>query len=195
MTFTAWQAVFLIAASKPLDASPFRSANSSARGRKCNLYRSLSPGPSDTIRGMRRPILGSLVLVALVATAPSVGIADGQQAPGASRQGAAETPWPPAGVFRVVQGITAPRIIKNARPNYPPEAMRAKVQGRVKLEMVVQADGTVGEVRIVSSLDRNKFGIDGAAVKAVKEMRFAPAMKDGVAVPVLLSTEMAFEAK
>lgn len=144
---------------------------------------------------MRRPILGSLVLVALVATAPSVGIADGQQAPGASTQRAPETPWPPAGVFRVVQGITAPRIIKSARPNYPPEAMRAKVQGRVKLEMVVQADGTVGEVRIVSSLDRNKFGVDDAAVKAVKEMRFAPAMKDGVAVPVLLSTEMAFEAK
>ena len=144
---------------------------------------------------MRRPILGSLVLVALVATAPSVSIADGQQAPGASTQRAPETPWPPAGVFRVVQGITAPRIIKSARPNYPSEAMRAKVQGRVKLEMVVQADGTVGEVRIVSSLDRNKFGVDDAAVKAVKEMRFAPAMKDGVAVPVLLSTEMAFEAK
>jgi len=144
---------------------------------------------------MRRPILGSLVLVALVATAPSVSIADGQQAPGASTQRAPETPWPPAGVFRVVQGITAPRIIKSARPNYPSEAMRAKVQGRVKLEMVVQADGTVGEVRVVSSLDRNKFGVDEAAVKAVKEMRFAPAMKDGVAVPVLLSTEMAFEAK
>ena len=143
---------------------------------------------------MRRPILGSLVLVALVATAPSVGLADGEQSPGASAQGAAETPWPPPGVFRVVQGITAPRIVKSARPNYPPEAMRAKVQGRVKMEMVVQADGTVGEVRIVSSLDR-KFGVDEAAVKAVKEMRFAPAMKDGVAVPVLLSTEMAFEAK
>jgi periplasmic protein TonB len=143
---------------------------------------------------MRQPILGSLVLVALVATAPSAGLADGPQAPGASTQGGAETPWPPAGVFRVVQGITAPRIIKSTRPNYPPEAMRAKVQGRVKMEMVVQADGTVGEVRVVGSLDR-KFGVDDAAVKAVKEMRFTPAMKDGVAVPVLLSTEMTFEAK
>jgi len=142
----------------------------------------------------KRLALGSLAIVAFVATVPSVGIADGQQAPGASTQRAPETPWPPAGVFRVVQGITAPRIIKSARPNYPPEATRAKVQGRVKLEMVVHADGTVGEVRVVSSLDR-KFGVDDAAVKAVKEMRFAPAMKDGVAVPVLLSTEMAFEAK
>ena len=135
-----------------------------------------------------------LAFVALVAHAPLTAFPVRPQAPGASTHGAAETPWPPAGVFRIVQGITAPRIIKSARPNYPPEAMRAKVQGRVKMEMVVQADGTVGEVRIVSSLDR-KFGVDEAAVKAVKEMRFAPAMKDGVAVPVLLSTEMAFEAK
>src|SRR4030095_4575967 len=143
---------------------------------------------------MRRPILGSLAIVALVATAPSVALADGQQAPNASTQSTPDTPWPPAGVFRLAPGITAPRIIKSARPNYPPEAMRAKVHGRVKMEMVVQADGTVGEVRVVGSLDR-KFGVDDAAVKAVKEMRFAPAMKDGVAVPVLLSTEMTFDAK
>ena len=150
---------------------------------------------SDTIPGVRGPILGSLVVVALVAGVPPAALADGQQAPAASAmQPAADAPWPPAGVFRVVQGITAPKMIKSARPNYPPEAMRAKVQGRVKMEMVVQPDGTGGEVRVVSSLDR-KFGVDDAAVKAVKEMRFTPAMKDGVAVPVLLSTEMAFTPK
>ena len=131
---------------------------------------------------MRR-VLGSFMVVALVANTTPVALAGGQEAP-----------WPPVGVFRVVPGMTAPKMIKSARPNYPPEAMRAKVQGRVKLEIVVQADGTVGDVRVVSSLDR-KFGIDDAAVKAVKEMRFTPAMKDGVAVPVLLSTEMAFAPK
>jgi len=140
-------------------------------------------------------MLVSLAFVALVANAPSVVLANGQQAPPASApQITPETPWPPVGVFRVVQGITAPKIIKSARPNYPPEAMRAKIQGRVQMEMVVQADGTVGEVRVVRSLDR-KFGLDDAAVKAVKEMRFTPAMKDGTAVPVLLSTEMDFVAK
>jgi len=144
---------------------------------------------------MRLDVLGPLVVVALVTTAPLAALPDRPQAPGASTtQPAADAPWPPVGVFRIVQGITAPRMIKSARPNYPPEAMRAKVQGRVKMEMVVQADGTVGEVRVVASLDR-KFGVDDAAVKAVKEMRFTPAMKDGVAVPVLLSTEMAFTPK
>jgi periplasmic protein TonB len=143
----------------------------------------------------KRLVFGSLAVVALVANAPPVALADSQEPPAASAtQPTPDTPWPPVGVFLVVQGITPPRMIKSARPNYPAEAMRAKVEGRVKMEIVVQADGTVGEVRVVRSLDR-KFGVDDAAVKAVKEMRFAPAMKDGVAVPVLLSTEMAFAAK
>ena len=132
---------------------------------------------------MLRIIAGSVALAALVANAPHVALARGQ-----------ESPWPPAGVLRFGPGMTAPKLTKSARPNYPPEAMRAKIAGKVSLEMVVQADGTVGEVRVVRSLDR-KFGLDDAAVKAVKEMRFSPAMKDGMAVPVLLSTEIAFAAK
>ena len=124
-----------------------------------------------------------MALAALVANAPHVALARGQEAP-----------WPPAGVLRFGPGITAPKLTKSARPNYPPEAMRAKVQGRVKMEIVVRPDGTVGEVRVVQSLDR-KFGVDDAAVKATKEMRFTPAMKDGVPVPVLLSTEMDFTTK
>jgi len=141
-------------------------------------------------------ILGSLVIVALVSSVPSVAVADDQQVPATSAiQPALEIPWPPAGVLRPGPGIIPPKLTKSARPNYPPEAMRAKVEGRVKMEMVVQADGTVCQVRVVSSLDHNRFGLDDAAVKAVKEMRFTPAMKDGVAVPVLLSTEMAFTPK
>ena len=131
----------------------------------------------------------------VVADAHTLLITDAHaQAPVSTSQTSTDTPWPPAGVYRVARGIVAPRVIKAARPTYPPEAMRAKVQGRVLLEAVVQADGTVGEVRVMRSLDRT-FGVDAAAVKAVKEMRFAPATKDGVAVPVLTSMELSFAAK
>src|SRR5262245_24375470 len=99
-----------------------------------------------------RYLLVSLAFVVLAVNAPRA-LPDRPQASGASTQ-AADAPWPPVGVFRVIQGITAPRMIKSARPNYPPEATRAKVQGRVMMEMVVQPDGTVGEVRVVRSLDR-----------------------------------------
>ena len=38
--------------------------------------------------------------------------------------------------------------------SYKPHALRAKVQGGVALEAVVRAVGTVGDVRVVRSLDR-----------------------------------------
>jgi protein TonB len=82
-------------------------------------------------------------------------------------------------------------LIKSARPDYPADAMRAKIQGRVAMEAVIQPDGTVGEVRVKRSLDR-KFGLDDAAVRSVKDYRFTPGTKDGVAVPVLVSMEVSF---
>ena len=72
--------------------------------------------------------------------------------------------------------------------------MRAKVQGRVKLEVVIKTDGTVGEARVVRSLDR-VFGLDDSAIKSLKDYRFVPGMKDGLPVPVLVSMEVEFTTK
>src|SRR2546425_719972 len=105
-------------------------------------------------------MLWTIVLVIFVAHAPVTAVADAAQQPAASpAQPTAETPWPPAGVYRSGDGVTAPRLIKSGRPDYPGDAMRAKVQGRVKLQGVVLPDGTVGEVRVTRSLDR-KYGLD-----------------------------------
>jgi len=56
------------------------------------------------------------------------------------------------------------------RPNYTAEAMRAKVQGVVRLEGVVLSDGTVGDVHVTRSLD-SVFGLDQEAMKAAKRYR------------------------
>ena len=137
-------------------------------------------------------MLGPIVLAILVAQAPVTARANAAQQPAASAtQPTPETPWPPAGVFRSGGGVTAPRLIKSARPDYTAEAMRAKIQGRVVLEAVVQPDGTVGEVRVKRSLDR-KFGLDDSAVKSLKESRYAAGTKDAVAVPVLVTAEVSF---
>ena len=91
-------------------------------------------------------------------------------------------------------GVTAPRVVQDAKPHYVADAMRADIQGSIKLEAVVQTDGTVGEVRVVRSLDK-KFGLDEEAVNAMKRWRFEPGKKDGVAVPVLVSVEMTFSKR
>lgn len=133
-----------------------------------------------------------IVLGILVAHAAATAQASAaQQPPAPPVQTTPEKPWPPAGVFRPGDGVMLPRLIKETRPGYTADAVKAGVQGGIKMEAVVEADGTVGEVRVVHSLDR-KFGLDEEAVKTVKQWRFAPGTKDDVAVPVLVEVEMTF---
>jgi TonB family protein len=69
--------------------------------------------------------------------------------------------------------------------------MRAKVQGSVLVEAVVLPDGTVGDVRVVRSLD-NVFGLDQEALKAAKQWKFVPGTRFGQPVAVLVTIELTF---
>lgn len=100
------------------------------------------------------------------------------------------SPSPPA-AYPIGQGVTAPVLLHETKPNYPPEAMRARIQGVVALECVVMPDGSVGAVRVTRSLDQ-MFGLDDEAVKSLKQWRFRPGMKDGAPVPVLVMIEMTY---
>jgi TonB family protein len=88
-------------------------------------------------------------------------------------------------------GVTPPRVTKSPKANYRPAAMRARVQGGVKMEAIVETDGTVGDIRVVHSLDK-EFGMDDEAIETLKQWRFEPGKKDGEAVPVLVAVEMTF---
>lgn len=97
------------------------------------------------------------------------------------------------GAARPGNGIMPPTLIRpEAKPNYTAEAMRAKIQGRVTLEAVVMADGNVGDVRIIRSLDPT-FGLDQEAIRTAKLWRFQPGTdRLGQPVPVLVVIEMDF---
>lgn len=95
------------------------------------------------------------------------------------------------GAYRIGNGVTSPIPIREVKPQYTAEAMRAKVQGTVWLNCVVLPDGTVGNVEIVRSLD-SSFGLDQEAVKAAKQWRFRPGVRQGEPVPVLVTIELTF---
>jgi TonB family protein len=86
-------------------------------------------------------------------------------------------------------GVTLPTLVRDTKPSYTASAMRAAVQGRVKLECVVLPDGTVGDVRILKRFHPDQ---DEEAVRALRQWRFKPGTKDGIAVPVRVEVEMAF---
>ena len=87
--------------------------------------------------------------------------------------------------------MTTPRVLREVKPQYTADAMRAKVQGTVWLECVVMPDGSVGDVRVTKSLDPI-FGLDQEAIKAARGWRFAPGMRQGQPVPVLVTIELSF---
>jgi protein TonB len=94
-------------------------------------------------------------------------------------------------VARVGGDVTAPRIVREAKPQYTPEAMREKIAGTVMMEVLVLASGEVGGVEVVESLDR-EFGLDEEAKKAAWQWVFTPGTRDGIAVPVVVTLEMTF---
>jgi TonB family protein len=100
--------------------------------------------------------------------------------------------WPPPGVHTIREaGVTPPRLLHEVKPQYPAAAMRARIEGSVLLEAVVGVDGRVGAVHVARSLDLLN-GLDEQAVRALQQWTFTPGMKDGAAVPVLISAQLSF---
>jgi len=95
------------------------------------------------------------------------------------------------GVYRPGSGIINPAVVREVKPQYTADAMRAKVQGTVLLECVVLPDGSVGRVDVVKSLD-STFGLDQEAVKAARQWRFRPGTRFGEPVAVLVTIELTF---
>jgi TonB family protein len=95
------------------------------------------------------------------------------------------------GAYRPGSGITLPTVVREVKPAYTADAMRAKVQGSVWLECIVMPDGSVGEVKVTRSLDPI-FGLDQEAIKAAKMWKFRPGMRQGEPVPVIITIELTF---
>ena len=95
------------------------------------------------------------------------------------------------GTYRPGNGVTLPRVLKEVRPQYTSDAMRAKVQGTVLLECVVRPDGSVTDVQVIRSLDPT-FGLDQQAILAAKQWRFAPGTRLGEPVSVQITIELTF---
>jgi len=87
--------------------------------------------------------------------------------------------------------VTPPVPILQVQPKYTTDAMLAKIQGSVRLSVVVRADGTVGDVKVLDSLDP-LHGLDARAIEAARAWRFKPGMRQGRPVDVLVTLILDF---
>ncbi len=77
--------------------------------------------------------------------------------------------------------LSAPSATRKVDPAYPLELMRQNVSGTVILYAVIHADGTVGSVRVLRSVDDR---LDQFASQAIAKWQFQPATKNGSPVDV-----------
>jgi len=91
-------------------------------------------------------------------------------------------------------GVSLPQVVKQVKADYTEEAKQNRIEGKVGLDVVVLADGTIGDVKVAQSLD-TVYGLDANAVKAMKQWQFKPGMKDGKPVAVRVAIEIAYSLK
>lgn len=78
--------------------------------------------------------------------------------------------------------VTAMPVLENEfRIPYPPEARKAGVQGRVVMDLLIDGKGAVRQATLVGGPG---YGLNEAALEAVKNFRFRPARVQDQAVAV-----------
>jgi TonB family protein len=94
-------------------------------------------------------------------------------------------------VYELREGITAPVPILAPTPHYTDAARLAKIQGVVRLQCVVRADGGCGDATVLRSLD-TVYGLDDEAVRTMRRWRFKPALLQRKTVQVRIRVDMKF---
>ena len=97
----------------------------------------------------------------------------------------------PGALLPCASGVKLPRLTREVKPSYTRDAMRAKIQGTVRLEAVVLPNGRVGDVRVIRSLD-SANGLDREAISAAKRWLFRPGTLRGAPVPVIVRIDLTF---
>lgn len=85
--------------------------------------------------------------------------------------------------------LSQPAASRKVDPAYPLELMRQNVAGTVILYAVIHADGSVGNVRVLRSVDPR---LDRFAREALSQWKFDPATKNGTAVDIEATFQIPF---
>jgi TonB family protein len=88
-------------------------------------------------------------------------------------------------------GVGAPKVLQAVEPKYTAQAMRDNLQGVVEVEVVVEPDGSVGNARVLRSIDPVD-GLDDNALAAARQTTFTPGTLNGRPVAVVTTLELAF---
>ncbi len=90
--------------------------------------------------------------------------------------------------IRVSQGVSESKRIAGSPPAYPELARRARIEGTVVSEVIIDRNGRVSNIRVVSGHPM----LVQAAIDAVKGWKYQPTMLNGEPVEVITTVRVAF---
>ncbi|MEN6560382.1 MAG: energy transducer TonB [Acidobacteriota bacterium] len=101
---------------------------------------------------------------------------------------------PPTGgvasaVLKTGEKVKPPKLIKSVRPVYPEIARQAQVEGVVILEATADTQGRVAAVKVLRSIPL----LDQAAIDAVRQWVYEPAVVNGKPEPVSFTVTVRFD--
>lgn len=91
-------------------------------------------------------------------------------------------------------GVIFPkRIGPLPQMQYPPVAIRCGMTGTATVELLVTAEGSVGEAKIISSTGYTL--LDAASLSVLGQSQYSPATKDGIPIPVRIDVTQQWELR
>ena len=92
------------------------------------------------------------------------------------------------GLMNVGGGVSAPEVLRSVKPEFTERARAENFQGKVTLQLIVDAQGDPQNIRVIHPLG---MGLDEMAVQALRQYKFKPAMYQGhfVAVQIIMDVE------
>ncbi|MGO9275785.1 MAG: energy transducer TonB [Terriglobia bacterium] len=174
-----------------------------------------APSRAVGARSVHQPTLGDL-LAAPTVIPPSIqqvrdlpdpedlvtgntGVPGGTGAPGGvpyslSEIGGSQPPPPPPParkpktIVHIGGMVEAAKLIYGPKPEYPPLARMARVQGAVKLEALISTDGTIQGLKLIGGPPL----LTKAAMDAVARWRYQPTLLNGDPVEVRTEVDVVF---
>ena len=87
------------------------------------------------------------------------------------------------------QGVSQALLIKRVQPNYPSEARLAHIQGDVLLKALIDRDGKIMDLTLVSGHPL----LAPAALDAVKQWEYKPGLLNGQPVEIEAQITVTFD--
>lgn len=98
------------------------------------------------------------------------------------------------GAYHPGNGVSWPQPTYRATPQYTADAMKARAQGVITVECVVEPTGECGDVRILQAFSP-PYGLDQQALATAKRWKFRPGTREGQPVPVIVNLAIEFNIR